>query len=303
MLNRKQFSLGPTGKISGPNSGAKHRRGRGFSLLEFAMGLPVLLFSVLATLDVTAVLQARSALQQATTTSLRCVYPVDGSCTATTSDQRDQLFDYYEIPATGDDQYVYRRVDFSGAASFFMAPKRELGDFNARLLDSVHFDLPRATYHVTGSVTGYEVTQDSREVSLIAARPYIDGASLRNPTFRRSSSGGSFPQAETGGPERPSNLAGFKTYVHLSSHDGSVDLASNTVTDGPWTTAYSLKVMRPPATSDCSGPGCTLLRASDTPLAFRLEGSGRSSISGGCGKVELRMVDEGGNSRDLGGQA
>jgi hypothetical protein len=267
------------------------------------MGLPVLLFTVLATLDVTAVLQARSALQQATTTSLRCVYPVDGSCAATSSDRRDQLFDYFEIPASGDDQYVYRRVDFSGTASFFMAPKRELADFNARLLDNVHFDIPQATYHVSGSVTGYEVTQNSRELSLIATTPFLDGDSLRSPSFRRSSSGGSFPAARTGGSQAPSNLEDYESYLQLSAHDRSVGLGSNEVSPGPWTTAYSFSVVQPAAPENCVGSGCAQLTNSETRISFHLEGSGSSSISGGCGKVELRLVNASGNSHDLGGQA
>ncbi len=275
---------------------ASRNTSRGISMLEFALTLPLLLFTTLATVDITAVLQARSGMQQAATTALRCVYPVDGVCTAVRGDERERFYEFFSLPDS-DDGFIFSREDFSGRATFFRAPRRELGDFRAPRLGSAFFDFDQASYRVSGTIPRMMV--EYRELEVLGTVPQIYGSDPRNPGFRFSGNGlGNFPQSPSS--SNPLNQR-VQIAAQVSGSGTSLSLgASQNETN--WRTAFTIELPRPQPRSLCVEEDCDQLTGNAANVVFHLKGTGSSSADNGCGSVELRISSGSGSTNGLGGQ-
>ena len=114
---------------------------RGYSLLEQAAVLPIVLGLILGAIDVNSTLQSYSGLKQAVNSALRCVYTVDGQCVTPSADARTRFFDYYLT--TYDSTTFYPEHDYAAVAKHLRAPIEELRNFNAQILGQVSFQVPR----------------------------------------------------------------------------------------------------------------------------------------------------------------
>jgi hypothetical protein len=274
-------------------------RARGITLLEFALTLPILLFTLLATIDISAVLQARSAMQQATTTSLRCVYPVDGVCSSVRGDLRERFYDYYLLPES-DEGYLYAREDFSGEARFFRAPRRQFSDFRAPRLGAVYFDFSRHAYAIQGNIPSLEI--DYRRLRPLAEVPTITGSDPRNPSFTING-GGAYPAA-------PSSFRPLASRVQIATRTSgsgtTLSLAPGQPAGG-WRRAYTVRLLAPELRSLCQrnqeeGISCSSLTGEESYVAFHLKGTARTPHAHACGKVELQIRSSSGGTTPLGGQ-
>lgn len=272
---------------------------RGITLLEFALTLPILLFTLLATIDISAVLQARSAMQQAATTSLRCVYPVDGVCSSVRGDLRERFYDYYILPES-DEGYIYAREDFSGEARFFRAPRRQYSDFRAPRLGAVYFDFLRHSYEIQGNIPHLEI--DFRQLRPLAQVPEITGSDPRNPDFTIDG-GGSYPTA-------PSSFRPLASRVQIAARTSGSGITLSLAPgqeSGSWQRAYTVRLLAPEIRSLCvtdhGDEGlCNPLTGDRSYVAFHLKGTARTPHAHACGKVELRLRTAGGLEEPLGGQ-
>lgn len=118
---------------------SKLSRSSGYSLLEQALVLPVILVTVLGAVDVNTVLHSYSTLKEGVHDALRCVYPTDGDCVFTTPDTRGRLFDWYRLQ--GDMQPPRGTLmDYTGEARWVSLPVYSFQP-SARVLDQVFVDV------------------------------------------------------------------------------------------------------------------------------------------------------------------
>ncbi|MBX7144735.1 MAG: hypothetical protein K1X79_09815 [Oligoflexia bacterium] len=143
----------------------------GFSVLEQAIALPVLLTVLMAAMDINSVFQGYSALQSGVRQSLRCTFTTDGKCVSTSPDTRPRLFNYYLVQR--DPLFLVDRFDLSGNIAWIDLPSYRFDNFRAKVLDQVHFDAPTATF--SASRTYYPATVDANFDMRIARLPYILG--------------------------------------------------------------------------------------------------------------------------------
>ncbi len=152
---------------------------RGFSVLEQAMVLPVLLLIVAGAFDINTLLQGYSALQEGVTASLRCVYTSDGKCVATQPDLRPRLFNYYRVNRSA--EYLTDLFDFRGVTSWIDQPRYRYSNFTATVLGNVEYDQPTANLRIRQKY--YPADRTARFTLRTATFPYILN-SARNPTLR-----------------------------------------------------------------------------------------------------------------------
>lgn len=153
----------------------------GFSILEFALTLPVLLFFVLATVDLATIFQTKSALQEAVKTSLRCAYPIEGNCLEVHPDTRAPLFDWERPIHPLTPHYYIPEYDYQGELSYLKLPYFDLQNFRAPTLAQVHFDLPTHIYRVPVALRPLNQAADFMVAR--AFLPYPRGNN-RTPIFR-----------------------------------------------------------------------------------------------------------------------
>lgn len=151
----------------------------GFSVLEQAIALPVLLSVIIAAVDVNSVLQAYSALQSGVRQSLRCLYTTDGKCVNTSPDTRARLYNYFLVQR--DPIYLVDQFDLSGNTSWINKPTYRLDNFRAKVLDQVYFDAPTASF--SAQKTYFPADRTAQFDLRIAQFPYIKG-DPHNPTVR-----------------------------------------------------------------------------------------------------------------------
>lgn len=154
------------------------RTQHGFSILEHAMVLPVLLLIIAGAVDITTLMQGYSAIQEGVQTSLRCVYTVDGKCVQSSPDTRPRLYNYYLV--NRQQEYLVDLFNLSGTASWIDRPTYNYSNFTATVLDTVEFDQPTANLSV---VRNYYPAQRTANYTVRAATaPYVTG-DPRSPTL------------------------------------------------------------------------------------------------------------------------
>jgi hypothetical protein len=120
------------------------RRERGSTILEQALVYPVLLGIIVASVDITRVLQGYSVLDQGLRSALRCVSTANGECISTESSAPDARFNVYErisIP-----RYRVQQHSYTGEASWLTQPVHEITSITAAVLTSARYSVPQHSY-------------------------------------------------------------------------------------------------------------------------------------------------------------
>ncbi|MCB0319472.1 MAG: pilus assembly protein [Bdellovibrionales bacterium] len=113
----------------------------GYSLLDFAITLPVLLIILFGAIDLNTGIQAYSALQSGVQSAVRCTTTTDGDCLQTATVDRTPYYNWvaYEAGSTLDPWgYNYR---YGGREINLTAPRFQIGDYRAYRLGSVSYSL------------------------------------------------------------------------------------------------------------------------------------------------------------------
>lgn len=157
-------------------SARAYGRSGGFSLIEQALVLPVLLLLILGALDINDALQSYTALKEGTRAALRCQYTVDGRCVSASVQPPSRLFNWYDLQCTS--HHVFNSVDHSATVSRLEYPTYTYS-MSARILDQVHFSIPRVRYFQRQP---FWAAQGDVAFALLAAEgPYLAGSNPREP--------------------------------------------------------------------------------------------------------------------------
>jgi hypothetical protein len=158
---------------------AKTRRNsrRGFSTLEFAFAIPIVLAVLLGLTDITALIQGRTALQEGVRQGIRCVAAVDGKCISTRGASSTPLFHWFQVAHT--QSFITDRLDHRGHGYWLQQPTYRYA--TARVLDSVHYAVPTTDYAATRWV--YPASRTVRATLRESGGAFITGTSPTNPSF------------------------------------------------------------------------------------------------------------------------
>lgn len=274
---------------------------RGFSLLEQAMVLPVLLILIGGAIDINTLLQSYSALQEGVNASLRCVYVTDGKCVSTSSDIRPRRYNYYLVARHP--VYLIDTYDFSGTASWINRPVYHFSNFQAQVLSRVEYDAQSANLSISRRYFPAYRTADY--VLRTASMPYITGSG-RNPAAH-------YRGARTGMRE-----AHFGNYPSDSLPISSVDLQTDaqdvsstfefTVPDGEPNVFESTSFERPPSDDQSAGTFTLPVSKQFADVALHITGNKAKTALGALGGIQIDLQhylrDEGKweNSASLGAQ-
>jgi|GEM_PF-5295183 len=155
-------------------------RSAGYSLIEQAVMLPILLAIVLAAFDLNKALQSYTAVKEATNTALRCLYTVDGQCVQAQGDERIRYYDYYKT--NGSVCEYCPQKDYSGQASYLRLPVFQFSDFRATVLGQVYFDDIGRRWEANKWL--YATEAEPSYVLRWALFPYVTGSDPHQPVFR-----------------------------------------------------------------------------------------------------------------------
>lgn len=97
---------------------------KGFSILEQAIAIPVIVFFALGAVDITNYFKAKSALQEGVKKTLRCLTPLDGECNVYTPPQTVPAYNIYTSSVTP--TWPDKIYDFNGTAQWASAVEKVL---------------------------------------------------------------------------------------------------------------------------------------------------------------------------------
>jgi len=118
-----------------------YSRTDGFSILEHAIVMPVILFFVVGAIDVNKALQGYTALQEGVRSALRCAFPTDGECVELQAGDRTPVYDLYLRPAPSP-RWPMDQFDYWGAASWLELPVTEYSDPYTTILNEGRYSIP-----------------------------------------------------------------------------------------------------------------------------------------------------------------
>lgn len=272
----------------------------GATLLEYALALPVVLTLTLGAIDISRVLQVQAALNQGTKEALRCLYPTDGGCSASTYTPGTALYNWYG--STASVGYDMGTFDYNGTASWFSVPRYTYNNIHARVLSSYQFDVPQQNYQAKR--VSFARSQEFRSYVRLTTLPFITGASALNPEFRyKNITNGTRPLY-------PGVINVSLGSIDLATAPGGTRQASVTfVIPAPVSNVDLTQKCNPSTDIDKQGASTTIMNA-DTELSsctashLRLTGAvllhPKGTVSG-AGKTTLTLSHAGGTI-DLGGR-
>jgi hypothetical protein len=157
----------PSNKIK--NTRAKY-------LLEFAVSLPVLLSLVLGANDINNVMRAKTALQEGSKTTLRCLYPTDGKCWQNSGDTRSRL--YHAQRVNQSKILTIGTYNYDGEASWLEAPRYSYNNADVNIIGSVSYAVPNPQIIARWNSSNLELQGDVPYVVEEYSLPYISGNEL-----------------------------------------------------------------------------------------------------------------------------
>ncbi|MCO6432570.1 MAG: pilus assembly protein, partial [Deltaproteobacteria bacterium] len=150
----------------------RRRRDFGYSLLEQAAALPLVLVLIFGLIDATSIIQGYNAVRQGVTASLRCLYPTDGECTSASADTRDPLYKVTRI--TRDSHPFGSEVDYRGNASWFSVNRYIYDSASVSYIGSASFDRPRPQFEARQELTENPTGYVPYAIQLYSS-PYVSG--------------------------------------------------------------------------------------------------------------------------------
>jgi len=170
----------------------------GFSLIEFAISLAVLLPVLFGAVDINNTLRAYNALSKGNEVALRCIYPTDGACMEAANRAPKRLFNWFESQRS--ESYFVRDMQYRGSGEWLTSPRYIFDSYRARILNSVNFEVAR--YNVSATVPNRTVTQPVSVWVRRSGLPWVQPDNALNPLgrdvhFTTGSSNSSDPFPET----------------------------------------------------------------------------------------------------------
>lgn len=178
-------------------------RSRGYSLIEQALVLPVLLAAVLAAFDINKALQSYTAIKEAANTSLRCLYTVDGQCVQVQGDERPRFYNYYQT--SGALCEYCPLVNYSGLGRHLDLPILSFSNFRAAVLDQVRYDDRGWRWEANKLL--YSTEQPASYTLRRAWFPFIEGDAPGQAVLHYKGTSTNYPRATSQGVEQSPRLA------------------------------------------------------------------------------------------------
>ncbi|MCO6431140.1 MAG: hypothetical protein J5J00_09790, partial [Deltaproteobacteria bacterium] len=150
----------------------RRRSDSGYSLLEQAAALPLMLVLIFGLIDATSIIQGYNAVRQGVTASLRCLYPTDGECTSASTDNRDPLYRVTRI--VRDPRPFGSEVDYQGEASWFSVDRYIYNGASVSYIGSASFERPRPQFEVRQELTENPTGYVPYAVKVYSS-PYVSG--------------------------------------------------------------------------------------------------------------------------------
>ncbi len=281
------------------------KKSAGYTLIEQALVLPILLVFIFGAIDVSNTMQAYNALQEGVRTSLRCTYTVDGECIDVPTAAPSPLFNWYEITGTtGDEVYGYR-YHYEGTEKYIQRPVYNVSNFRARTLVQHQFDVSyysrqahRRKFPAVGEVAGIPIFQ--------ARAPRVRVNSPEDSRFR---------YLEQPGVHYVNNLS-YTIQNNITSTNNWIDSTASTPVTSRNLGTIRFRVNNPHQGAECrksdqfnyasdsvvaSNNGCGGHNGSRGNVVLWIHGDSQGSDNGATGVIDIR-VDGPGLSMDLGGR-
>lgn len=152
---------------------------RGYSALETALVLPILLGLAFASIDLSNAFRSYTALQEGVRTATRCAYTTDGSCVSSNASSPSPIYDvtlHTGTPTPYGFMYLY-----TGKEEFITKPTYVVDNFHAEVLGEVQYNANEFQHFA--HMPMYEI-QGTPKINLIhAVYPYISGSTPGGATF------------------------------------------------------------------------------------------------------------------------
>ncbi len=231
----------------------------GFSLLEQAIVLPAILLFTVGVIDISRIMQARGAMQEAVEASLRCLYPVDGDCVLPQRAGSAALYDV-ERARPGEELWPLPWFEYSGEAGELVAPQIALSEPYADILGSVSYSRRVPAARIVRVLHPSAV--DAHFYLKTSSLPYVvngeDTNSALSPQFRYLERRGlTFPPAEVD----------FEYHLPGGRRVDSISEISETTTSGGGIVAGYISFVIPPLEKDIP---CYVSSSIDDPTAVQL---------------------------------
>lgn len=149
----------------------------GYTTLEFAVALPMVLVVLFGAIDLTALVQGYAALREGVRQSVRCVATTDGRCIGVSRASAIPLFHWYQL--NGSPGYSADRLDIRGHGYWLKQPTYAYTE--ARVLDAAHYAVPVTDY--TAKRWVYPTSRELRYNIRESRGAYVTGSSSRSPNF------------------------------------------------------------------------------------------------------------------------
>lgn len=262
------------------------RSARGFSLLEQALALPVVLGVVVGAVDVSSYMKGYRAVQEGVRASLRCTYTTDGKCVSVTPDETKNFYNIFLPPIYG------HQFNYDGDGYWLEFPTYSYENFTARILDTVTFDVPqtktvvRPAYFSANALVKYYLRG--------TVYPTINGTGYSNGAELNLGFSG-------GGNVSTSGSPGGRT-TNTSSDGVSIGAVTFTIPhpagNDPYRGRISDCFTRRPLSNlgRCLGP-------SGTHISLAIHGNSNGTPIGDDGQVAISWSQNGSGPHSLGGRA
>ncbi|MCB0318768.1 MAG: pilus assembly protein, partial [Bdellovibrionales bacterium] len=154
---------------------------RGYTILEQAIILPILISFILAAVDINNAMHAYSVLEESTTAALRCAFTTDGKCIkANISEDSQRNVDVWLIKEDSPRYYI-PTYDYSGSARWLSLPTHSYSGFEAPIIDSINYEIRNEK--ALAYKTEYPASMRLDYWVKVAPMPFITGQAT-NAAFR-----------------------------------------------------------------------------------------------------------------------
>ncbi|MCB0332167.1 MAG: hypothetical protein KDD55_01640 [Bdellovibrionales bacterium] len=166
------------------------RSDRGYTLLEQALVLPLLVVLISVAVDVTHVAQSYSALRQGVKTSIRCLYPTDSDCVQVHTSAPNALYEVTRYDAT-DDLFI-KQENYEGVGYHIVKPQYTLSNYHALVLGQGNYT--ETTWTHSAQERFFEGVGSSSSTIVKSFIPYVEGSHLGSLSFKyKNEQGTAYP--------------------------------------------------------------------------------------------------------------
>lgn len=291
---------------------------RGYTLLEQALILPLLIVLISVAVDVTHVAQSYTALRQGVKTSIRCLYPTDSDCVEVNTSAPEALYEVTRYDASED--LFIKQENYEGVAHHILKPQYTLSNYRALVLGQGRYRTATTWTH-SYEQRLFEATGQSSSTIVKAFIPYVDGSNLGSLSFRyKNEQGTNYPatfnqQAES----LPGTLLGAnQRWVNAANPSRNLGYVEVTMPPAPSPAGYDYNNCyrsssfnsntdnQPNMNAPCSSLNNFLFHQGRTRAVVYIRGNSNGSVDNGEATVGVRIRRWNGSSwvlhQDIGGR-